>query len=294
MREIISGRILAIDEEERLVLIKVKNRIRQFYFQRSMINRIGKYLQIYRFVQFAINKEERIYRGNKVSDVDYVIKIMEIRHRKNIVYFDIKNIKSGTRNLINSMKVKMFLDLEMSMHPYKVDKTFKQEIIQVGYILVDSNNNEISRYNQMIKPTFHPKITRRTQKFLKITQADVDKGIEYKEFYKRFKSDIEKYSPAIIVWGRNDFLALRESYKWNEVPSLSKKTRYINLLKLHKNYFHLKNDLGLFNALGLYTSSKEKPQQHDALDDALVTKEIFDGFKRAINYNLHIDISKYR
>ena len=89
MREIISGRILAIDEEERLVLMKVKNRIRQFYFQRSMINRIGKYLQVYRFVQFAINQDERIYRGNKVSDVDYVVKIMEIRHRKNIVYYDI-------------------------------------------------------------------------------------------------------------------------------------------------------------------------------------------------------------
>lgn len=293
MKEVISGRILAIDEEERMILIKVKSRLRQFYLQRSMLNIIGKYLQHGRFIQFTITDPERIYRGNKVTNVDYVIKIMEIRYRKNIVYYDLKNIKSGTKKLINNLKVKMFLDLEMSMHPYKVDKTFKQEIIQVGYVLVDSNNNEISRYCEMIKPTHHPKITRRTIKFLKIKQEDVDNGIDYIDFYKKFKSDVERYNPAIIVWGRNDFLALRESYKFNNMPSLKRKTRYINLLKLHKNFFNLKNDLGLFNALKLYKST-ENTQMHDAFDDALATKDIFDGFKRAVNYKLHVDTSNYK
>ena len=128
---------------------------------------------------------------------------------------------------------------------------------------------------------------------LKITQEEVDKGIDYIEFYNHFKEVIEKYNPAIIVWGRNDFLALRESYKYNKVPSLKKKTRYINLLKLHKNYFNLKNDLGLFNALNLYTVREDK-QAHNALDDAQVTREIFNGFKKAINYNFHPDLSKYQ
>ena len=78
-----------------------------------------------------------------------------------------------------------------------------------------------------------------------------------------------------------------------KVPSLKKKTRYINLLKLHKNYFNLKNDLGLFNALNLYTVREDK-QAHNALDDAQVTREIFNGFKKAINYNFHPDLSKYQ
>jgi len=293
MREIVSGRILAIDEEERIIVLLVKHKLRQFYLQRSMFNKIGKYFEESRFIQFVVTEEPRLYRNNKVSNVDHVLKVMEIRHRQNIVYYDLKNIKKGTKNVINSLRVKMFLDLEMSMHPYSVDKSFKQEIIQVGYVLVDSNNNLMEEYIEMIKPTIHPKITRRTIKFLKITQEEVDKGIDYIEFYNHFKEVIEKYNPAIIVWGRNDFLALRESYKYNKVPSLKKKTRYINLLKLHKNYFNLKNDLGLFNALNLYTVREDK-QAHNALDDAQVTREIFNGFKKAINYNFHPDLTKYQ
>ena len=260
--------------------------------QRSLFNNLGKYLVVSRFIQFVVKDEPRIYKEYKVQNVDHMLKIMEIRYRKNIVYYDIKNIKNGTKKLVNSLGTKMFLDLEMSMHPYKVDKNFKQEIIQVGYVLVDKNNNLIEEYNQMIKPTIHSKITKRTQKFLGISQEDVDNGISYKEFYQYFSRVIETYKPAIIVWGRNDFLALRESYKLNNVPSLRKKTRYINLLKLHKNYFNLKNDLGLFNALGLYTYHNDH-QVHNALEDARVTKEIFDGFKTAITHHFHIDVSNY-
>ena len=116
MKKIISGRILCIDEDDRIISIRVKNRIMFFYLQRSMINRIGKYLSISRFIQFVIEDEKRVYKGRKVSNVDYVVKIMEIRHRKNIIYYDVMNIKKGTRDLINSLKTKMFLDLEMSMH----------------------------------------------------------------------------------------------------------------------------------------------------------------------------------
>lgn len=293
MRQIISGRIISYDEEERIFILKHKQQLKRFYMQRSMINHLGKYFDVNRFIQFVVTEEERIFRNNKVTNVDHILKIMEIRYRKNIVYYDLRNIKNGTKKLINSLRVKMFLDLEMSMHPYKVDKQFKQEIIQVGYVLLDQNNNEIKRYIQMIQPTKHPKISKRTMKFLKITQEEVDNGIPYKDFYEDFKQTIEQYNPAIIVWGRNDFLALRDSYKINKVPSLKKQTRYINLLKLHKNYYNLKNDLGLFNALNLYTTKEDK-QLHNALEDALVTKEIFDGFKKAMNYNFHIDVSKYQ
>jgi sporulation inhibitor KapD len=104
---------------------------------------------------------------------------------------------------------------------------------------------------------------------------------------------VEKYVPAIIVWGRNDFLALRESYKINGLPSLRKRTRYINLLKLHKNYFNLKNDLGLFNALNLYTSDNDK-QLHNALEDAKATSEIFNGFRLVLNNNLIVNLNQYK
>lgn len=293
MKKTISGRIFYIDEEERIIGIKVKDRQSYFYLQRSLLNKIGKYLEISRFIQFVVDDEPKIYRKTKVYTVEYIVKIMLIRYRKNIVYYDIKNIKKGTKELINTLNVKMFLDLEMSMHPYTVDKYFTQEIIQVGYILIDENNNLIEEYNELIKPTLHKKLTKRTLKFLKITQDDVDQGINYSDFYHHFSRAIRMYNPAIVVWGRNDFLALRDSYKINNLPSLKKKTRYINLLKLHKNYFNLRNDLGLFNAHKTY-SNIENSQAHNALEDAKFTQEIFEGFKKVLNNELTVDLSNYK
>lgn len=293
MKKIISGRIFYIDEEERIIGIKVKNRQSYFYFQRSLLNKIGKYLELSRFIQFVIEDKPRIYKKTKVYTVEYIVKIMAIRYRKNIVYYDIKKIKNGTKSLINSLDKKMFLDLEMSMHPYTVDKNFKQEIIQVGYYLVDKDNNLIEEYNQLIKPKLHPKLTKRTLKFLEITQDELNNGIEYIEFYKHFKGVIEKHNPSIIVWGRNDFLALRDSYKINGLKTLREKTRYINLLKLHKNFFNLRNDLGLFNAYKSYSNIQE-PQAHNALEDAKVTFQIFEGFKKVVNNEITIDLSSFK
>lgn len=293
MREIISGKILSYDEENRMISIHVSDKIRYFYIQRSLLNRISKYIEINRFIQFTITDETRLYRKHKVSTVDYIIRIMQIRYRKNIVYYDIKNIKIGTKALINGLDYKLFLDLEMSMHPYKVDKNFVQEIIQVGYILVDKDDNVIETYNQNIRPSIHRKITKRTIKFLGITQEEVDNGVAFEEFYNKFSSVIHEYNPGIIVWGRNDFLALNQSYKINRLPSLDTKTRYINLLKIHKNYFNLKNDLGLFNALKLYESFDEI-QAHNAYEDADVTRKIFYGFKQVVNNKTNVDISNYK
>ena len=294
MKEIlISGRILSFDESDRIIAVRHNNKIRIYYLQRSMLNQIGKYIERERFIQFYIKDDYRMYRGKKVYTVEYVVKIMAIRYRKNIVFYDHKNIQDGTQDLVNNLEYKMFLDLEMSMHPFRKDPHFKQEIIQVGIHLVDEHNKLVYKYNQVIQPTVHKKLTKRTLKFLTITQEDVNQGIEFKEFYGVFKRLVKNYDPAIIVWGRNDFLALREAYKINGLHSLRKKTRYINLLKLHKNYFNLKNDLGLFNALRLYEDAPDA-QTHNAYEDAYVTYMIYKGFKKVVNKKLTVDVSKYK
>ncbi len=290
---LISGRILSFDEQDRIIAIRHNNKIKIYYLQRSMLNQIGKYIVVGRFIQFYIKDEYRQYRGRKVYTVEYIMKIMAIRFRKNIVFYDYKKIQSGTKSLINNLKYKMFLDLEMSMHPFKKDPHFKQEIIQVGIHMVDENNKFVYKYNQVIQPTIHKKLTKRTLKFLTITQEDVNHGIPFSEFYETFKKLIEEYDPAIIVWGRNDFLAFREAYKINKLPSLRNKTRYINLLKLHRNFYNLKNDLGLFNALKLYEDAPD-PQTHNAYEDAYVTYMIFKGFKKVVNGKLSVDLSEYK
>ena len=61
MRTIISGRIFYIDEEERIIGLRVKDRQSFFYLQRALFNKISKYLEISRFIQFVIEDEPRMY-----------------------------------------------------------------------------------------------------------------------------------------------------------------------------------------------------------------------------------------
>lgn len=172
----------------------------------------------------------------------------------------------------------MFLDLEMTMQSFDSPKDFKSEIIQAGYLITDKFGNDLERKNYYIKPTLFPKLNKRTLKFLSLNEEDVNNGVSFNEFYNIFKDTLNKYNnPSIIVWGKNDILALKACYEINELEPL--KPNYINLLQVHKNYFNLKNDLGLFDAYKKYTG-EDLNQEHDALVDAFMTKNVFFEFKK--------------
>ena len=112
-------------------------------------------------------------------------------------------------------------------------------------------------------------------------EEDIENGITFTEFYNEFKEILIKYNnPSIVVWGKNDILALKACYDINDLTPLT--PNFINLLQVHKNYFNLKNDLGLFNAYKNYTG-KDLDQEHDALVDAFMTKNVFFEFKKEAN-----------
>ena len=98
-----------------------------------------------------------------------------------------------------------------------------------------------------------------------------------KFFYKDLERVIETYHPKLVVWGKNDISALKDSYEMHQKVSLTYEQDFIDLLKLHKDYYNLKDDLGLFKAFKTYYDVEEL-QVHDAKDDAAVTKYVFDAF----------------
>ena len=100
---------------------------------------------------------------------------------------------------------------------------------------------------------------------------------DYYKFYNKFKQLLIKYKPAILTFGKNDKLFLERSYNINELPSLNYISRYINLAQLIKNYYELKIDPGLFNLYEQYTGINNV-QTHDALEDAIITYDIYRFF----------------
>ena len=199
-------------------------------------------------------------------------------------------INSGIKAIVNKPKNKLFIDFEMSMPPYTDYKSFVSEIIQVGYVLVDTEGNTIKTYSSYVKPKLFPVISARTIKFLNITQEEIDSGITYKEFYNNLKNLYYQYNPVVYVWGKNDKLELNKLNKIHKLQSFTKTMQFVDLLNLHKTYFSLKNDLGLFNAFNLYAEIDLSNQKHDAFEDAMVTKQVFEYFKKVCNNQLFVNI----
>ena len=286
----IQGTIVSIDELTRELVIATRKRRWHVVMQRSAFNQYFKFLAPGHTIIGDI-KVTRAHRPPHLKlrvSLTRVYQIHQPHPRGRLVFYSHQHVQKQTGRFINSLGMKLFLDLEMSMHPYKIDKTFVQEVIQAGYVLTDATGTVLKRYAAFIRPTRHRKLTPRTLKFLDLTQTDVDQGIPYTEFHQHLISLIETHQPAIIVWGMNDALALRDAADINGLPRLPKRTRFVNLLKLHKNYFALKDDLGLVNAYKLYGHRLDN-QRHDALEDAEMTRCIFTGFQKHINGALRID-----
>ena len=276
------GIIHSIDLDNRLIAMKSKNKIEYFYLQNGLLKKFQRYLTTSTFIEFDYNDKLDKCANVLAYKVNFFIKIFRKVGFRREVFYDLSVIRSGVKDLLTNLDNIMFLDLEMTMQSFDSPKNFKSEIIQAGYLITDNKGNDLERNNYYIKPTLFPKLNKRTIKFLNINDEIIEnEGISFTDFYNNFRDVLIKYNnPSIVVWGKNDILALKSCYEINNLIPLT--PNFINLLQVHKNYYNLKNDLGLFNAYKNYTG-KDLDQEHDALIDAFMTKNVFFEFKKEAN-----------
>ena len=271
-------------ESKRLITIKDKRKLVYYYMSKSMFKQFMQYFSPGIYVFMTVKKVPRTYRGLLVKNVLSIDKILSPSKNNPKVYYDISIIKIGIKSLINQNRFRLFIDFEMTMPPYTNYQDFTSEIIQAGYTLTDNEGKVIDEYQSFIKPKLHPELSIRTKKFLNISQEDVDNGKPYPKFHSKITEVLKEYNPLIYVWGKNDQRELSKLNRLYHLTNFTMHAQFIDLLSLHKTYYGLKNDLGLFNAYNnYYDSSKSFPQQHDAFEDAQITKDIFYAFKDVCN-----------
>ncbi len=283
MSTYVYGPLHSVMVEHRIVSIKQGKRVAYFYMAKGMFNTFMQYLNEGIYLFMMVNDHEKRTKGVMTRTVESLDKIIFPDRQNPRIYYDINIIKSGIQSIMNGTQPKLFLDLEMSMPPYQNYEKFISEIIQCGMVLVDNEGHVLENHNEFIKPTLNKELSSRTKKFLHITQETIDAGIPYLDFYRILERIIKTKRPMIVVWGQNDIIEIKKSTQVHHLPDLTRNVQFIDLLKLHKHYFGLKNDLGLFNAYKLYTESVPEQQTHDAFEDAMFTKIIFDYFKKVCN-----------
>mgnify|MGYP005846982145 FL=1 len=283
--QLVCGTIRGFSEENRIFEIRDKNRVKFYYLSRSQYKRFKPYLNEGLVVHFTCKETRTNQSGFLVYEVVHFIKMLRHLPRKTIVYYDISTIKQGVKKIFSRDGYRLFLDLEFSMPPYGYvhGNGFVSEIIEYGLYLEDNEGNLITTEWGMIKPRHEIGINSRTIEFLKISENDLRYAPSPYKFYKKFKTLLTAYQPTIYVWGKNDISMLDSFYKENKFVKLAERKNFINLMQVIKNYYGIKTDIGLFNAYEFFNVKQPKEQDHNALNDAVATADIFKLFQKELN-----------
>lgn len=282
----ITGSIQKVNIEGKMIAIKRFNRIVYLYFNTGQMNLFKRYLFVGVYVDLEYNEKKSFYRKHILSyPIDYINRIYYFNIYKRISYYDRHALNNSLSQFLSNLGNLMFLDLEMTMPSYHYSKEeYTTEIIQVGYLVINSNGEEITRYSQYIKPRVNTNLSKRTLKFL---QLDLEyfqtHSIFYKYFYEEFKEVLELYRPTIIIFGKNDSIVLENSFKIHKVEPLTNQMRFVNLPNLIRSYYHLRSEPGLFKLYHIYYDN-EDVQIHDAFNDCEVTKAVFKAFQNEVNH----------
>lgn len=268
----IKNRIIAVLSEGKLVYIHMTNKI---------LKEFKAYLSKKPYVFLEASDEKTVVENISCLNLDYFIKIMIPSGKNAKVYYDMNDIRNNIKSLVNSLNYKMFLDLEFSWPiPYS---HMPAEIVQYGYVIEDKDGKIVEEGSSLVRPLRNTSLNKGTLDFLHHEFSDFENACPYIEFYQLLEKKINDYDPKIIAWGRNDIITLEKSFKINHLHPLDVRNRYINLMQVMKNYYSYKKEMGLFATFQELTNGEEKEQAHDAMEDAMIAKKIFDIFKENIN-----------
>lgn len=278
------GKITDIDYYNRIITIKHRSHLAYYYLTKKMMLEYKNYLYQEPYVLMDVNETKTKISHYRAHEVNHFLKITLPKRYQMKTYFNVQNIQEEIKKLLNKKTYRLFLDLEFSI-PGNRGKP-ASEIVQYGMILEDPEGNIILEESSLLKPYQEKALNARTLLFLSRVYSDFENAPSYIEFYQAIERCIRDYDVKIIAWGVNDIIAMQKSFKFNRLVPLELRHRYLNLMQIMKNYYSYKQEKGLFTTYQELTKQSSLIQNHDALEDARIAREIFHLFRDSINGNI--------
>ena len=177
-------------------------------------------------------------------------------------------------------KYKLVVDLEATCCANNEFPRYEMEIIEIGAVLLDSENKTVSTFQTFVKPTVHPLLTDFCKELSTITQDQVDTAPSFNIAMTSFLNWLHEY-----------VIAFYDFYSWgdfdkNIIVRQAKQLNYKNpkLDMLLSNHFNLKQifadrngvkPMGVSSALK-FKGLKFENQQHRAIYDAINIAKLID------------------
>ncbi|MCD7882241.1 MAG: exonuclease domain-containing protein [Lachnospiraceae bacterium] len=168
------------------------------------------------------------------------------------------------------------VDLEMNplAKEYKSEREIcRNEIIQIGAVLLDEDYIEIGTFSTLVKPQFNACIERNIQRLTKIQTEMVQNAPAFEEAIEMFLSWCQSVNDEITVyqWSESDCLQLMRELELKHIrPDLAKGLTSLVFQDLQKEFG---DTLGVSRALSLkdavmYAGEDFSGIAHNALYDA--------------------------
>lgn len=192
------------------------------------------------------------------------------------------------------------VDLEMNKldNQYTEEKKIcNQEIIEIGAVMLDNGHQEISRFKTYVKPQYSEEIRDVITKLTGITTKMVKDAPVFEEAVKQFFGWCFSYDGECQVqaWSDSDLHQILAEIALKHYVINKKEQELIDNWMDFQNEYIVKLGLGrvvsLEKALN-YAGIEFRGKQHDALDDAKNTADLFKIIRDSSLFEEHLHIVK--
>ena len=172
----------------------------------------------------------------------------------------------------------VILDLEWNNTYGRKTKSFINEIIEIGAVMLDENLCEVSRYSSLIRSQIGKKLRGSVKQLTHITNEDLTTGIPFTKAMSELRRWIGNKENTVITWGDGDIRVLIENCRYlNGLEIIPFLSNYTDLQAYFHSIFNTppSRQVGLSAAAELLGIEAERFNHHRALDDSLLTAELF-------------------
>lgn len=168
------------------------------------------------------------------------------------------------------------IDLEMNpiLKAYKEQyQLCRNEVIQIGAIVMDECYQEIGSFKTFVKPKFNSAVERRIEKLTGITTNMLQYAPDFEDALEMFFKWCDRISDEIQIceWSNNDYEQLIKEIELKEYILTNHEEKILSdwcdFQKEYEEMLGVERKLSLQNAM-MYAGAEFKGNQHDALCDA--------------------------
>ena len=172
----------------------------------------------------------------------------------------------------------VIMDLEWNNSYNKKLKSFFNEIIEIGAVMVDDELDVVDTFSVLIRSQLSNKLSGRVKNLTHISNEDMYGGISFTKAVSDFSKWIDDRECTFMSWGNGDLRVMLDNLKcFCNIDGIPFITKYMDLQKYCQQFLGLSNaqQIGLSAAATLFGIDVSKFSTHRALEDSLLSLRCF-------------------